>query len=121
MMAERRTRTIKKAACETTCEQVTRLDKQINGNGQPGIRQELQVLAAEAHAFFTTRIAQEETEKKFHDMRDAEIKEAALAAAAHIKIILDARHEKADRRDKIFKWVMSIAMLLITVFMAWRK
>lgn len=36
-MVERRSE--QREACETTCETVLRLDKEINGNGQPGIRQ----------------------------------------------------------------------------------
>jgi hypothetical protein len=47
-MTERRTE--KRESCETTCEIVLRLDKEINGNGQPGIRQELQAVREELAA-----------------------------------------------------------------------
>ena len=72
-----------KAACETMCESVIRLDKQINGNGQPGIRQELRALADEAHGFFTESKTGKKTEMEFHNTRDEEIKKALALAAKH--------------------------------------
>ena len=51
------------SACETMCDTVLRLDKQINGNGQPGIAQHIQAIredlaamrgAADARYRFTT-------------------------------------------------------------------
>lgn len=50
-------------ACEMACDLVSRLDKQINGNGQPGIAQHIQAIredlasmrgAADARYRFTT-------------------------------------------------------------------
>ena len=72
-MAERRT--AQKAACEAVCEVALRLDKQINGNGQPGIRQELQALANEAHDFFSRTDERAKVEMAFHNKRDKEIRE----------------------------------------------
>jgi hypothetical protein len=61
-----------------------RLDKQINGNGQPGIRQELQALANEAHAFFTSSETQRTSEMEFHNQRDKEIKVALGVSTQHL-------------------------------------
>ena len=114
----------RKTACEVACEVVVRLDKQVNGNGQPGIRQELQALAAESHAFFTEIRASATNEQRFHDKRDEEIKEAALLAASHIKTDLDARHELADLSNKRFQRWMQVAVIVIMlcgVWIAWRE
>ena len=74
---------------------------------------------AEAQDFFTYARAKAETEEKFHNKRDEEIRDAANTAAFHIKTDLDERHEKADKRDRMFKWGMSFATLVVMVFMAW--
>jgi hypothetical protein len=97
-----------KAACEMICEAVTRLDKQLNGNGQPGLRQDVQVLADEAHAFFVENRTQRKSEMEFHNQRDIEIKDALLS------------HEKVlEARDRKFKRLLAIAMLIIAVYMGW--
>jgi hypothetical protein len=73
----------------------------------------------EARTFFADGRAAKDAEQKFRDIRDEENKASALAAANHIKELLDERHEKADKRDRVFKCWMSIATLIIAVFMAW--
>jgi hypothetical protein len=52
-----------------------RLDKQVNGNGQPGLRQDLAALAAECHEFFTENKTSRTKEMEFHNLRDREIKD----------------------------------------------
>ncbi|HUD73849.1 MAG TPA: hypothetical protein VMQ76_02165 [Terracidiphilus sp.] len=61
--------------CETNCESMRRLDKQVNGNGQPGLRQDLAALAAECHEFFTENKTSRTKEMEFHNLRDREIKD----------------------------------------------
>jgi cell division protein FtsL len=69
-------------------------------------------------AFMTEFRVHTAAEEKFHNVRDQEIKDAALLAAQHIKNELDARHKKADLSDKRFKRWMAAAMLFVAVFMA---
>jgi Flp pilus assembly protein TadG len=93
-MAEQRRN--QRAVCEKMCEAVMRLDKQINGNGQPGIRQNLQMLADEAHAFFVESKTQKTAEMDFHNKRDQEVKDALAVAAQHMN-----------------RWMLAIAMMTL--------
>jgi MoxR-like ATPase len=68
--------------------------------------------------FMTNFEALKRADDTFHEKRDEEIKAAALAAAAQVKLDLDARHEARDISDKRFQHWMSAAALLVAIFMA---
>jgi hypothetical protein len=96
----------------------TRMDKVEEGVSN------FRAFQVEARDFFTRSDERAKAEQKFHDKRDAEIKEAANAAAAAVKLVLDERHKKADRSDRWWKRAMAIATLIIMtcgVYIAYRE
>ena len=114
-MAERRSKQERSespvAACEMPCETVKRIDRELNGNGQPGMRQELRHLADESHAFFTTAVTERAAEMAFHNKRDQEIKNDLAAHASTIKAALDAENTKTAKRSLLWQ----IAAVFVSV------
>lgn len=99
-----------KAACENMCEVVVRLDKQINGNGQPGLRQELQAFKDEAHKFFTES-------KTRDDEREKGMREHAQDVANK----LSAHDRGFNRRVTIFGAIMTVLMAVIAGATLWHS
>jgi hypothetical protein len=73
----------------------------------------------DARDFFTRSDERALVEQRFRDKRDEEIKEAAKGAAAEVKLVLDERHFKADRSDRLWKRGMAIAMLIVVTCGVW--
>lgn len=94
--------------CRIPCEVLKRVVKQLDGNGVPGIVQDVQSIRLEAQEFYTRHDTWEKAQKEFHEKRDQEIKDA-----------LTARGDKENRHYRLVTILLSLISVLLAVRALW--